>query len=179
MGKKSIAREYAGSLFATAGRDKAARIVEEAGFFSAVLEAVPDMEKIFSNPAVSKEAKEKLVGLVGEKAGLDGAFVAFVKMVVAKGRVSIWREIAEALSELSDESQGIVRGKIFSARPLPSGQKERLEAEMAGTLQKKVKLDTEVSPELIGGCEVRIGSLVYDGTVSRALEDIKNSLLKR
>ena len=179
MGKKSIAREYAGSLFATAGGDKAARIVEEAGFFSAVLESVPDMEKLFSNPAVSKEAKEKQVGLVGEKAGLDGTLVAFVKMVVAKGRVSIWREIVEALSWLSDESEGIVRGRVCSARPLSPAQKEKLEAEMAVTLRKKVRLDAAVSPGLIGGCEVRVGSLVYDGTVSRALEDIKSSLLKR
>lgn len=179
MGKKSIAREYANSIYAVAGEGKIKRMVEEAKFFSSVLEALPEMAKVFSNPAISNDAKERLAALLGEKAGFDKDFAGFIQLVVGKRRIPIWPEIVEALSELSDESEGIVRGKVYSAKPLSQKQKESLEADIAGQLHKNVRLEPFVAPELLGGCEVRIGSLVYDGTLRRALEDIRTSLLKR
>lgn len=179
MAERGIAGEYADSLLAVAGREKMKRILGEARFFSDVLDAVPDLPKLFSNPAVSSEAKERIVGVLAEKAGFDADLGSFIKIVVSKRRMAIWREIVEAISVRADESEGIVRGKVFSASPLSEARKSALETEISGKLRKKVELESVLSPELIGGCEVRIGSRVYDGTVRRTLEDIRTSLLKR
>ncbi len=179
MADKGLAREYAGSLMAVAGREKMRRFLGEARFFSEVLDAVPDLQKLFSNPAVPADAKDRVVDVVAEKAGFDSGFAGFIKLVVSKKRVRIWREITGAISELADESEGIVRGRVMSATPLSQEKKRSLEACIAGELSRKVELEQVVEPDLIGGCEVRIGSQVYDGTLRRALEDIRNSLLKR
>jgi F-type H+-transporting ATPase subunit delta len=39
-----------------------------------------------------------------------------------------------------------------------------------------VRLASRVEPDLIGGAVARIGSTVYDGSISRQLERIKESL---
>ena len=179
MADKGIAKEYADSLMAVAGREKMRRILQEARFFSEVLDAVPDLKKLFSNPAVPAEAKDRVIGIVARHAGFDGDLEAFVKLVVARRRTSIWREIVNSISDLADESEGIARGKLLSATPVSAEQKRSLEAEIAAKLRRKVELEPVVEPDLIGGLEVRIGSQVYDGTLRRALEDIRNSLLKR
>lgn len=179
MAERGVAGEYAGTLMAVAGREKMRKILGEARFFSEVLDAVPDLQKLFSNPAVSTEAKERVVAAVAEKAGFEKGFADFVKLVVSKRRMAIWREIVEAISALADESEGVVRGKVLSASPISESRKSALEAEISGKLKKKVELEKVLAPELIGGYEVRIGSRVFDGTVRRALEDIRTSLLKR
>lgn len=179
MADKGLAREYAGSLMAVAGREKMRRFLGEARFFSEVLEAVPDLHKLFSNPSVETDAKERMIDVVAVKAGFDRDLAGFIKLVVSRKRVGMWREIVESISELADESEGVVRGKVMSATPLSQEQKRSLEACIAGELLRRVELEPVVEPDLIGGCEVRIGSQVYDGTLRRALEDIRNSLLKR
>jgi F-type H+-transporting ATPase subunit delta len=179
MIKKSIAKEYAGALFANVGKERINSIAGEAKFFSAVLEEIPDVSRIFSNPAISREAKERFLALLSEKSGFDKDFTAFVRLVIHKRRISIWREIVSSLAEICDNAEGVVRGKVCSAKPLPPKQKEILEGEIAGKLNKRIYLESVTSPELIGGFEVRIGSLVFDGSLKRALEDIRASLLKR
>jgi F-type H+-transporting ATPase subunit delta len=179
MIKKSIAKEYANSLYAVAGREKIKSIAEEAKFFSAVLEEYGQISRIFANPAISRESKERLVDTLGERAGFDGHFVSFIKLVIEKRRISIWREIVSSLLDICDEAEGVVRGKVMSAKPLSQKQKEVLEGEIAKKMNKKVFLEPKPAPELIGGYEVKIGSLVYDGSLRRAFEDIRTSLLKR
>lgn len=179
MADKGLAKEYADSLMAVAGREKMRRILQEARFFSEVLEAVPDLQKLFSNPSVPAEAKERMIGVVAQNAGFDRDLEAFVKLVVSRRRISLWREMVSSISDLADESEGVARGKVLSAKPISPQQKRSLEAEISAKLRRKVELEPVVDPDLIGGCEVRIGSRVYDGTLRRALEDMRNSLLKR
>jgi len=41
---------------------------------------------------------------------------------------------------------------------------------------KKVRVDCDTDPELIGGLVTRIGSTVYDGSVRNQLEQIKEKM---
>ncbi|RXL96530.1 hypothetical protein EO238_30250, partial [Citrobacter sp. AAK_AS5] len=82
-----------------------------------------------------------MVAAVAEKAGFEKGFADFVKLVVSKRRMAIWREIVEAISALADESEGVVRGKVLSASPISESRKSALEAEISGKLKKKVELE--------------------------------------
>ena len=41
---------------------------------------------------------------------------------------------------------------------------------------KRIALDTRVDPSIIGGVVARIGSVVYDGSVARHLERLREKL---
>ena len=60
--------------------------------------------------------------------------------------------------------------------PLDAERSETLARSLAGATGKRVSLDLKVDPAIIGGIVTRIGSTVYDGSVVRQLERIKQRL---
>jgi F-type H+-transporting ATPase subunit delta len=59
---------------------------------------------------------------------------------------------------------------------------EAEEQELVGRLSRMygrdISLKVEVDPEIIGGMSVRVGSDLYDGTVSRRLQEARAALAK-
>ena len=46
-------------------------------------------------------------------------------------------------------------------------------------LNKKINLDNQSDPDMIGGVKLRIGNMVIDGSISQRLEKLKQSLYGR
>ena len=54
-----------------------------------------------------------------------------------------------------------------------SGEIERIERELAA---RKVELQPRVLPELLGGVRLRLGNLLFDGSVKTALDQLEQRL---
>ena len=65
---------------------------------------------------------------------------------------------------------------MVSAKALSEAETKKIESALAKASGKKVLLDTQVDPTLIGGVVTRIGNVVLDGSVRTALNQVKMQL---
>ena len=65
-----------------------------------------------------------------------------------------------------------------SAMPLEASAIEALQARLSAATGQKVMMTAKVDPALIGGLVARIGSMVYDGSVSSQLTKMRAHLLQ-
>ena len=74
------------------------------------------------------------------------------------------------------EFRHVVRAEVTTTVPLAPERAKNIEASLARLTGRTVALSTKVDPALIGGVVTRIGSTVYDASVTRHLERMKEKL---
>lgn len=92
------------------------------------------------------------------------------------------RSFAGALTrlvELCAEERDRSVAYVTVAEPLSEAEEERLGAALAQRYGRQVAVKVTVDPAVLGGARVRIGSDLYDGTVSRRLAEARNALASR
>jgi F-type H+-transporting ATPase subunit delta len=77
----------------------------------------------------------------------------------------------ESLSKLAAARRGRMVAEVVSATPLTDQQKERLGAALARVYGRRVHLNLDVDPAVLGGVRVRIGDEVINGTVAERLDE--------
>ena len=65
---------------------------------------------------------------------------------------------------------------MTTAVPLTEAEEQRLAGRLAQLYGREVSLKIDVDPRIIGGVRVKVGSDLYDGTVSRRLAEAKTAL---
>jgi F-type H+-transporting ATPase subunit delta len=76
-----------------------------------------------------------------------------------------------------DADRNIVEASVESAAPLSDETVARLVSILRSKTGSDIRLKASVSPEILGGFVVRVGSEVYDASVAQRLERVRQSLL--
>ncbi len=175
--KRATADRYARSLLAVALREgDPERVGDElAGFVRAVDESA-ELKRVLANPAVPSPRKRALVGALAERTVLSPMVAKLLLMLAERDRLEIVTDVLSVYRERLLEQQQAVRAEVTTAVPLDADRAETLARSLAGATGKRVTLDLKVDPAIIGGIVTRIGSVVYDGSVVRQLERIKQRL---
>lgn len=66
--------------------------------------------------------------------------------------------------------------RVLSSKPLSQESKEKIEILFRKKVEGQVDFVYEIDESIIGGIKVFDGSIVYDGTISGKLEQIRQSL---
>ncbi len=72
---------------------------------------------------------------------------------------------------------GIVHAEVTTAAALTAERQRAVEQALAAATGKRVTISTRVDPALIGGVVAKVDSTVYDGSVARQLERIKEKIV--
>jgi len=72
--------------------------------------------------------------------------------------------------------RGVVRAEVTTALALDAGRADAIRHGLATLTGREVRLTTKIDPSIIGGMVARIGSTVYDASVTRQLEKMKERL---
>ena len=75
------------------------------------------------------------------------------------------------------QSRGIIFGTVYSAEKLDPREINTVEIAFSHKLDKTIRVENKVDPELIGGVKVVINESVWDGTYRAKLDDLRNQLL--
>jgi F-type H+-transporting ATPase subunit delta len=176
----AVANQYAKALMETVDRAGAVLTPEAAlsqfEAFSATLTEAPELRGVMLSPAISREAKRRALGRVGDLLGLNPLIRNFINVISTRRRVSLIPLIAAGFRAQIDERNGIVRAQVHVARPLNPAQQGELAAALGRVTGKQVLCEYTDDPSLIGGISVKIGSTVYDGSVQGQLESLRRRL---
>jgi len=132
--------------------------------------------KVMTNPAVPAPKKRAIVNSLLPQLGVTPVVQKTLQMLASRDRIGLLPEIVDAYSSRLMDHQKVVRADVTSAVPLPGDRVKKLERELAGITGRKVVMSAAVDPAMIGGLVTRIGSTVWDGSVKRQLEKIREKL---
>ena len=137
------------------------------------------LAQILGNPGIPASKKKALAQALIDRAGQVTAPLAKLILVLAeKDRLTLLPGIARAYSERVMDHLKIVRGDVTTATPLAPEKLRLLEEGLARATGRKVVLEARVDPSIIGGVVTRLGSTVYDGSVTTQLQKMKQSLIE-
>ena len=82
-------------------------------------------------------------------------------------------EIAEAYAQKLNAKLGVAEAAVTSAADLSAQEKMELTEGLAHTTGLKIVAHYAVDPALLGGASVRIGDMIYDGSVREQLRRLR------
>ena len=176
MPKRVSGKWYAQAIFETAFEKKALERCQQCLEKLAELTRVELLMALLENPKLPFEAKEAVL-----KEGL-GEVHPYVfnlaLLLVSKHELRIADDLSKQYQLLWDAHRGIEHADVTTAIPLDEKDKEMISSRVREIIGRKVTLDLQVDPSIIGGFIVRIGDMLIDGSVRQNLDSLGKNLLE-
>jgi F-type H+-transporting ATPase subunit delta len=178
MTSRAAGTRYARALFDVARKEGN---VEQAGrdlaAFAQLVTGHDLLPRVLSNPAIPASRKRAVIEQLIARAGLLAPMVGKLLMLLAeRDRLVLLPDIAAAYQDRLMEHANVVRAEVVTAIGLTGDRMAALQQGLAQATGRQVQLEGRVDPSIIGGAITRIGSTVYDGSVTRQLEKMKEAL---
>jgi F-type H+-transporting ATPase subunit delta len=137
------------------------------------------LAQILGNPAIPVQKKKGLAAALVARAGqVSPPLAKLIGVLAEKDRLTLLPGVARAYAERVMDHLKIVRGEVTTAAPLSPETLRTLEQGLAKATGRQVVLQARVDPSIIGGVVTRLGSTVYDGSVTTQLAKMKQALVE-
>jgi F-type H+-transporting ATPase subunit delta len=130
------------------------------------------------SPAFGLEAKNAVLAALSQKLGCPPVVSHFLSQLLRKNRIGCLPEIADAFAALADAATGKQPVSITAAAAVNADDQAQLRQRLQAILQQDVELTFHEDPRLLSGLQIRIGSLLIDGTVRGRLTAMQTQLTK-
>ena len=100
----------------------------------------------------------------------------FADLLLRKKRLVLLETIAHEFQAIVERAKGLERATVVSAVRLTDGERDRLHRELERFTGKKIVLELQVDPALVGGAYVRIGDRVIDRSIKSLLATLAHQL---
>ena len=174
---KSASLQYANALADIAMAQGAAEeIKQQLVGFGALYAESADLRNFLASPAVTREAKHRVIDKLLARIGGSKILRNFLFVVADHQRTHVLPEMIAAFQEVIRERQGITEAQISSAVALNALQKAEMEFTLERLTGKRVEAKFSLEPGLLGGAVVRVGDTVYDGSLRSRLNELRTRL---
>jgi F-type H+-transporting ATPase subunit delta len=132
--------------------------------------------KLLLNPAVPAPRKRAAMEALAKSAGSPPVVAKLLVLLAERDRLVLLPDLLAAYRDRLLDFKKIVRADVTTAAPLAPERSAAIEKSLANATGKTVRLSTHVDANIIGGLVARVGGTVYDASVVRQLERIKQRL---
>jgi len=180
MTNKTAAIRYARALLDVAVKEKAnlEQIERDLAEFAGLFTQHPSLAKVMLNPAVPVPRKKAVVAELMARANPAPILAKLLALLAERDRLVLLPDLLASYRERLLDHQNVVRAEVTTAAPIEADRAKAIESGLAKMTGRTVTLSTRVDPSIIGGVVARIGSTVYDGSVTRQLEKMKEQLIE-
>lgn len=178
MTSRAGGTRYARALFDVALKQADIQQVGRELFaFAELVAGNPMLARVLTTPAIPAAQKRGIVEQLLAKAGSVTPVVGkLLTLLAERDRLILLPDTAAAYRNRLMEHAKVVRAEVVTAIALPDDRVAAIQQGLARATGRDVQLDTRVDPSIIGGAIARIGSTVYDGSITRQLEKMKEAL---
>ena len=174
MIRDTAAKRYAQAAFEIAReRDSLEEWATDLALVGTVM-TDPQAASILSSTKLALADRYRLLEAILE--GIDPLVMNLARLLVAKGRVGIGSQVAEAYRDLVDEHSGIAHARVVTAVPLADAEQRAVEERLGQIMGKKVIAHPEVEPAIVGGLVARVGDRLIDGSTRSKLLALRGTL---
>ena len=174
MSVHRIASRYAKSLIELAiDQNKLEAVTEDIKQFQQLVKN-RDLYLLFKSPIVHADKKKQILKLIFE-GNVDELFMAFLNILVTKGREGYMPEMAFEYMLQYKQVKHISTVKLTTASPLAEDLKQAIHDKLQAskTTDDNVELVSAVDESLIGGFVVEFEDNIYDASVKHKLDVLK------
>ena len=178
MSDRSSARRYAAALFdvaARAGSEDAAGLTLTT--LAAAIREHAELARVLEAPGVTPTAKKNLVVALAKAAGsLPVEVERLITLLGDRDRLRQLPDVAAAYGDRLNQEKKIVPAEVVTAVPLTPEHRAAVASALGQASGGHITLTERVDPSIIGGVVARVGSVVFDGSVARQLERLREKL---
>ena len=180
MTNKTAAIRYARALLDVAVKEQAdlEQLENELSQFADLFKQYPLLEKVLLNPAVPVPRKRAAVADLLAQAKFTPIVTKLLTLLADRDRLVLIPDLLASYRDRLLEHRGVVRAEVTTASTLDPGRADAIRQGLAALTGRTVQLATKIDPAIVGGLVARIGSTVYDGSVTRQLEKMRDRLTK-
>jgi F-type H+-transporting ATPase subunit delta len=181
MTARTSAARFARALFDVALKENADldAIQQQLSGLNSLVASHEPLQRVLINPAVPGSKKRGVVEALFEHAGRPHPVLGKLLALLAESdRLTLLPDLAAAFDKRLMDHRRVVRAELSTAIEIPADRVAELRDGLARATGREVRIETRVDPALIGGAVARIGSTVYDGSVTTQLRKLKQALIE-
>jgi F-type H+-transporting ATPase subunit delta len=179
MTNKTAASRYARALLDVTVKEKGdlQQTEQELAAFVDLFAQHPTLQKVLLNPAIPVQRKQAAVSELVSRMKTSSVLAKLIALLAERDRLVLLPELLAGYRERLLDYQNVVRAEVTTAVPLGADRTQAIERGLAQLTGRTVTLATKVNPAIIGGVVARIGSTVYDGSITTQLQKMKQRLV--
>ena len=151
-------------------------IRDQLGEFADALDENRDLGVFFFSPYFSTEEKKEGLGKVLD--GADEIVRNFLELLVEKHRMPAIHRIRRAYEKLWEEANKLLPVEVTSAIELEPETVEQIGDAIRERTGRRVQLESNVDPDILGGIVVRVGDRILDASIANRLEGLRKQVAR-
>lgn len=179
MIKISAARRYAKAVYEMGEElNLSSKFSQDIKLLKELCEKVDGFVSFLANPVIDVLAKKEIISeaLKGESPHPYIANLIF--FLVEVNKIKLLPYICKFYQDIEDMYAGRVRGTVIVPEFLTDDDVIAIKSAIEKAINKEIILSQEVNKDMIGGIIVRVGDMVYDASVRKQLEILKDNIFK-
>jgi len=176
---RTAANRYARALLDVAVKEQVdvQAIERQLAEFAELLTTNRTLHDVLLNPAIPVQRKRAAVEELSRRMKPLPTVAKLFVLLAGRDRLVLLPDLLRAYRERLLDHLKIVRAELTTAVNLPADRIKAVEQSLAKITGRTVELDTRVDSSIIGGVIARVGSTVYDGSVTTQLKKMKERLV--
>jgi len=169
-----LAGRYATALYELADEAKALdAVAADLKTLKTLIGESADLRRLVSSPLIPRAEQAKAVLALVEKAGVSDITRRFVGTVARNRRLASLASIIDGFTALLAAHRGEITAEVTSAKPLSQPQADAVGNALRAAVGKKVSVQLNVDPQLLGGIKVKVGSRLIDASLASKLQRLQ------
>ncbi|MFI5303701.1 MAG: ATP synthase F1 subunit delta [Nitrospiria bacterium] len=189
MENNTIAKRYAKALFdlvyaESAKNDVFIKTLDLLKDLSNEIQSNTSLKNVLFNPSYGIEEKKRILRALIDYQAKEAVssnqanfLKNFVSMLIKKSRLVYLPDIAEEIERLKAGLSKTTPVLMTVPLNLSDEQKNAFGETFEKMLIQKIQLTVKVSPDLLGGMTLQIGSKVFDASLQMKLSHLRNNLM--
>ena len=172
-----VAARYVGALIELAEESKKVSDIEkDFSDLAKMIESSIDLQHLIRSPLLNQSQQQASIDAIAKKARFTTLTSNFLKTLVDNRRLNILEAAMDVFAQEISKRRGEIVVSVETAQALTAAQEKSLQSALKKETGSNVVLDTKVTPEILGGIVVTIGSQRIDDSVARKLERLKATM---
>jgi F-type H+-transporting ATPase subunit delta len=181
----TVARPYAQAVFELARADGQLQAWSDFLKVAAVLAAEPEVVRMLFTPGadlmrlaatIADLCREQLGTPAPLRDGPKSPGANFLKLLADNQRLSVLPDISARFEALKAEAENTLEVTLTSASPVSEEQQARIMESLQKRFGRRIRVNVELNPDLVGGARLQVGDRVIDGSVRTGLDKLATTL---
>jgi F-type H+-transporting ATPase subunit delta len=153
-----------------------AKTLDEVRQISRLVNESKLLREVWENPSIPADQKRGVLDAIVQRGGVSRPVRNFMAVLIDKGRIKFLSEMVAQFAQELNQRLGFAEAQITTARELGADERSALEADLAKVTGKRIRARYQQNQGILGGAIARVGSTIYDGSVTGQLEKIRRQL---
>jgi F-type H+-transporting ATPase subunit delta len=152
------------------------KTLQEAQSLAQLVAGSQQLREVWEAPSIPAEQKRALLDAIVAREGISRSVRNFMAVLMDHRRLKFLEPIVEEFGQELNRRLGFTEAEIISARELDQTERSAIEAQVEKLTGQKVRAHYAQDGSILGGAIVKLGSTIYDGSVTGQLERIREAI---